>query len=221
MATDARMDMNTDLLTLAQWLSPAYPLGSFAYSHGLEWAVATGDVDGPEALRDWLANVLEHGTGWNDALFLSAAFHAPTREAVAEINATALAFAGTAERRAETVRQGTAFAQVTAAVWNMTVDPACFPVALGRATALAGLPREDAARLYLQSFHANLVAAAQRLMPLGQTAAQRIVHDLAPLCRDLARRTADGDLDRLGATALLPEIAAMKHETQHTRIFRT
>jgi len=215
------MNTDTDILTLAQWLSPAYPLGSFAYSHGLEWAVKAGEVTDRHSLEAWLWDVLRHGTGWCDALFLAAAFHAGTAADCDRIDATCLAFAPSAERQRETAWQGAAFCDVTARVWALDLALQSFPVAVGRAARLAGLPLLLTSQFYLQAFHSNLVAAAQRLLPFGQTEAQRVVHNLAPLCRDIAQATQDGDLDRLTSTAFGADIASMKHETQHARIFRT
>ncbi len=221
MATAAHMAMNTDLLTLAQWLSPAYPLGSFAYSHGLEAAIAAEDVTDKNSLTDWLTDILRHGTGWCDALFLAAAFHAKSAEAVADLDLCCLAMAPSAERRIEMEGQGVAFCKVTAQVWDMDIDLRAFPVAVGRAARLAGLALSSTSEFYLHAFQSNLLAAAQRLMPLGQTKAQQILRDLAPLCREIADSTQDGDLERLTSTAFLADIASMKHETQYARIFRT
>ncbi len=209
--------MNTDLLTLAQWFSPAYPVGSFAYSHGLEAAVAGGDVT-VDTLQDWLEDVLQYGAGHADALFLAAAYHAPDAGAV---DATARAFAPSRERLSEADLQGDAFCKTTSAAWDMDLEGLVFPVAAGRAAKLSNLPLDQTATLYLQGFASNLVAAAQRLMPLGQTRAQMILRSLAPLIAEIVRETADGDLDALSGTAFLADIASMRHETQEPRIFRT
>lgn len=223
MGTDGRMATATDLdlLTLTQWLSPAYPVGAFAYSHGLERLVQSGAVHDAVSLRDWLHDVLKHGAGWSDALFLTAAWRAKSELAVAELDDMARAFAGPFERRFEAAQQGAAFCGVTAAVWGIELTELTYPVAIGCAARHAGLPVEPTARLYLHAFISNLVSAAQRLMPLGQTAAQRVVRDMAPLCAHQAHAAVDADLSALSGTAFLAEIAAMQHETQQPRIFRT
>ncbi len=223
MGTDGRMATATDLdlLTLTQWLSPAYPVGSFAYSHGLERLVQSGAVHDAASLRDWLHDVLEHGAGWSDALFLTAAWRAKSELAVAELDDMARAFAGPFERRFETAQQGAAFCGVTAAVWGIELTELTYPIAIGCAARHAGLPVEPTARLYLHAFISNLVSAAQRLMPLGQTAAQGVVRDMATLCANRAHAAVQADLSALSGTAFLAEIAAMQHETQQPRIFRT
>lgn len=223
MGTDGRMATATDLdlLTLTQWLSPAYPVGAFAYSHGLERLIQSGAVHDAVSLRDWLHDVLKHGAGWSDALFLTAAWRAKSELAVAELDDMARAFAGPFERRFEAAQQGAAFCGVTAAVWGIELTELTYPVAIGCAARHASLPVEPTARLYLHAFISNLVSAAQRLMPLGQTAAQGVVRDMAPLCANRAHAAVQADLSALSGTAFLAEIAAMQHETQQPRIFRT
>ncbi|MEZ5716156.1 MAG: urease accessory UreF family protein [Paracoccaceae bacterium] len=165
---------------LAQWLSPAFPVGAFGYSHGLERAVATGAVRDGESLLDWLETVLRHGAGRNDALFLAAAYRAADAEAVVAIDQHARAFSSTRERLLESLAQGAAFARAVAAVWGHALPPLAYPVALGRAARLEGLPFLPTSALYLQTFAANLVGAAQRLAPVGQTEGQAITRALAP-----------------------------------------
>ncbi|MEQ9053685.1 MAG: urease accessory UreF family protein, partial [Roseovarius confluentis] len=80
------MSTEPDILTLAQWLSPAYPVGAFAYSHGLELAIREGWISDAETLRAWLAGVLADGSGRSDAVFLAAAHRAETNPEVHRID---------------------------------------------------------------------------------------------------------------------------------------
>ncbi len=222
MATGARTAMPTEaaILTLAQWFSPAYPVGAFSYSHGLESLVETGAVTDTDSLLDWLGDVLRYGAGQSDARFLIAAWRADAQE-VGAVDALCRAFAPSRERLQETDLQGAAFCEVTAAVWGFDLAGLTYPVALGRAAALGGMPAALTTRLYLQAFVANLVAAAQRLLPIGQTEGQRLIRALAPLISDITEQALAGSLDDLSGTAFLADIASMKHETQYSRIFRT
>ncbi len=220
MVTDGRMATATEILTLTQWFSPAYPVGAFAYSHGLEWAIDAGHVTTAAHTNAWITEVMCHGAGWNDSLFLAAAYHADSCE-LPEIDATARAFCASAERLKETHLQGAAFCDITAKVWATDVQGLTYPVAAGRAARLQGLPLDLTTQVYLQAFLANLVAAAMRLVPLGQTDGQRIIRDLSPLCTRIAQDSSTASLDDLASTAFLADIAAMKHETQYSRIFRT
>ena len=218
MVSAAPMAMNTDPgLILAQWFSPAYPVGGFAYSHGLETAIAEGVVRDRAALQAWLEGVLAQGSGRTDAILLAAAH----RGEIAEADALARALAPSAERLRETVLQGEAFARTTAAIWGIALPPLAYPVAVGAAARALALPVEATARHYLQGFAGNLVSAAVRLVPLGQTEGQTCLAALAPLCARLAAETSDGDLDETGGAAFLSDIAAMRHETLHVRLFRS
>lgn len=206
------------LQTLTQWLSPAYPLGAFAYSHGLEQAVEADDVTDAAGFRDWLAALIEHGAGRVDAMLLAAAWRAPEDEGPA---ALARALTASAERRLETTAQGAAFARTTGAVRGHSGEAAPLPVALGRAAAREGMPLETVAVMFLHAFAANLTSAAQRLVPLGQTEAQAALASLAPLCAAVAREALAADPDDLGGACLRGDLSAMLHETQRTRLFRS
>lgn len=222
MATDAPMTTATDArLTLAQWLSPAYPTGGFAWSHGLETEVAEGRVTDGESFAVWLADILEHGLARADAVLLAEAWRAGSADEIAALDAEARAFAPSAERQAETVEQGAAFARTTAAVWGLDLPPLAHPVAVGRAAALTGLPLCDTLALYLHAVAASLASAAQRLVPLGQTEAQGAVARLAPLCARLADDAQALARDDLSSAAWAADIAAMRHETLQPRLFRS
>ncbi len=209
----------TALLTLVQWLSPAFPTGAFACSHGLETVIAQGVVRDSSSLRDWLCGALEHGAGWQDAVLLAQAL-APGADHDA-LGALARALAPSAERLTETLDQGAAFARTVAAISGQTLPPRALPIAVGQAAASLGLPPETVISLYLQGFVGNLCTVAVRHVPLGQTEGQAVLSALAPQIAALARRAATASLDDLGGCALAADLAAMTHETQTIRIFRT
>lgn len=220
MATDAPMATATEILTLTQWFSPAYPVGAFAYSHGLEWAIDVGDVATAAQTSAWIEDVLCHGAGWNDSLFLVAAYRAGAED-LAEIDATARAFAASSERQKESHLQGKAFCEVTAKIWATDLAGLTYPVAVGRAARLEVLPLDLTTQFFLMAFVSNLAAVAMRLVPLGQTDGQRLIRDLSPLCTKIAGEANAAALDDLSSTSFLGDIAAMKHETQYSRIFRS
>ncbi|MGP6086899.1 urease accessory protein UreF [Antarctobacter jejuensis] len=211
--------MDANLLTLTQWLSPAYPVGSFAYSHGLETAVRDGWVTDAATLEAWLADVLTEGSGKADALWIWLAWRG--EHPAEELDALARAWQPARERLREAERQGSAFAQVTAEVWALDLPAVLLPVALGSAARQVGMEPEAVAALYLQAFTGNLVSAAQRLMPLGQTAAQGVLARLSPLCAEVAARTGGMTLEEMSSNTFLSDIAAMKHETLEPRLFQS
>lgn len=220
MAT-APMPIDPRLITLTQWLSPAYPVGAFTWSHGLEAAIAQGWIGDTQALELWLADLLEHGSGRADAVWIALAYAAADSAELARLDASARAFAPAAERLREAERQGAAFARVTRKVWALDLPDAVLPVALGRAARLLDMDVEAVAALYLHSFAANLVSAAQRLMPLGQTGAQRILSGLGGACAATAAQAMQATPDDVWSNAFLSDIAAMRHETQQPRLFQS
>ena len=213
MPTDAR------LLTLAQWMSPSFPVGAFAYSHGLEWAVQSGQIISSSDVHDWLTDLLRHGAGNSDAVFLSAAYRG--LEPVEQIDALALAMAPSKERRMEAILQGEAFAATVRDVWGHDIPASTLAVVVGAAARQQGLPLTDVISLFLHAFASNQVSAAIRLVPLGQTDGQRILADVASLCVELAETAAGATLDDIGPACLLGDIASMNHETQYSRLFRS
>src|ERR1700735_3367330 len=127
LATGTTMAMNPSevdggsLLPLLIWLSPGFPVGAFAYSHGLEWAVEAGDIVDARALEGWLVDLLEFGAPRSDAFLFSAAFGAAAAAdwpALMETNVLAVALTASAERRLETTAQGAAFVAAARAAWD-------------------------------------------------------------------------------------------------------
>jgi urease accessory protein len=216
-----RMSTDAHFLTLNQWFSPAFPTGAFAYSHGLETAIKSGQIATSGDLYRWLADVLEHGSGRNDCILLRAAYRCEDEVALSVVNATARAFVGASERLKETTLQGAALTKTINAIWGGDAPDCTNPVAVGWAARRLGLPINLTASMYLQAFASNLVSAAVRLVPLGQTEGQATMSDLTPLCAEIAEVTETADIDDLHSTAFLSDIAAMQHETLQHRIFRT
>ncbi|MBW8812751.1 MAG: urease accessory protein UreF [Caulobacterales bacterium] len=216
MATEAR------LLRLLTWLSPAFPVGAFGYSHGLETAIREGAVNDRRTLAGWIMGLLEHGSGWTDAVLARAAWCAVTREDHAALDAIAElgeALAPSAERRRETMAQGEAFLTAVAAWAPPPIIRAPYPVALGAAAGAAGIPLEPALTAWLHAFASNLVSVAVRLVPLGQTDAVATIAALEATILRVAARAVESTLDDLGQCALVSDIAAMRHETLEGRLF--
>jgi urease accessory protein len=218
MAMDGRIPTRTDpILTLAQWLSPGFPVGAFAYSSGLEQAIADGLVS-PDTLQDWLGDMLCEGTGYVDAILIRTAATTPDP---AEVDAMARAICPSRERLLEMDALGAPFCNQLRANWGIEASDLTCPVALGVGVRALDLPLDTAVQMYLHSWVSTVVSACQRLMPLGQTRAQGIVAALAPLCSDIAAQTEHCTLDDLNSQSFAADIATMRHETLSPRIFRT
>jgi urease accessory protein len=214
------------------WLSPAFPVGGFSYSHGLEWVVETGKVTDAATLGDWIADILVHGAGRTDAIFLAEAWRAVAADNAAGLSEAAelaAAFVPSAERRLETLAQGAAFMTAVQAVWphaalddfGLRNPEIAYPVAVGVCTAAHGLPLPATAQAFTQAFVANLVSAGVRLIPLGQTDGLRVIARLEPLIPRIVVSALGASLDDVGGIAVMADIASMRHETQYTRLFRS
>ncbi|KAB2915868.1 MAG: urease accessory protein UreF [Hyphomicrobiaceae bacterium] len=221
-----------DLSRLMTWLSPSFPVGGYSYSHGLEWEIGSGKIRDAAALAGWIADVLRHGAGRSDLVFLAESWRAVAggdARALTEVAELAAAFAPSAERRLETLAQGAAFLLAIRAVWPSpaldllggSAPEVAYPVAVGASAAAHALPLVAAAQAFCQAFSANLVSAGVRLIPLGQTDGLRVLAQLEPLIPGIVAGALAAGLDDVGGVAVAADIASMRHETQYTRLFRS
>lgn len=217
------------LALLLAWFSPALPIGAFSYSHGLERLCEDGAIRDRASAEAVVSAALTAGGGWSDAVLLAAAHRAATagdRTAFDEAAALAMALQPSRERYEEAVRQGTAFLEITDTVWpgQAMVDgggEAALPVAVAAAGAAHRVPLRPLLLAFLTAFAANLVSAAVRLVPLGQTDGQRLTRDLAPVAARVAAAAEGATLADVGGMALGLDVASMRHEYQEVRLFRS
>lgn len=234
---DARGGMSESeaaaLYRLMTWLSPAFPVGAFSYSSGIEWAVEAGDIADAASLRDWLASVLADGSGFCDGVFLAHAHRAAALDddaALRDIAELAAAFVPSRERQLETASQGRAFIEIARAAWHCDgldqAVAACggavvYPVAVGLVSAAHALPLAPTMHAFFHALTSNWISAGARLVPLGQTDSQRVLAQLEPVVVATAKRAMAASLDDLGSASFRADLAGMRHETQYTRLFRS
>ena len=223
----------TGLYRLMTWLSPAYPVGAFSYSSGLEWAVESGDVNDAASLCDWLDAMLAMGSTWADAVLFANVHRAvETRDDDLLRRAAELAAAlvSSKERLLETTAQGRAFIEASRNAWPCAAidrlaglwdGAVAYPVAVAVTAGGHGIALAPALNAYLAAATANLVSAGVRLIPLGQSDGQRVIATLAAAVEAAAGRAIATSLDDIGTCALRADIASMRHETQYTRLFRS
>ena len=222
----------TGLLKLATWLSPSFPIGAFAYSHGLEYAVEAGFTDDRAKLEEWGRYLLAHGPVRQDAVLLARAWReVDDPAALTETAGIAAALKGTPELAQETLVQGAAFLRTVRAAWahpaldrvaaDLTPIGIALPVAVGAATAVHGVPLRETLQIYLHAFVANLTSSAMRLSVIGQTDGQRILAALEGAVLEAAESALAAAPDDLGAASAMIDWCSMRHETQHTRLFRS
>jgi urease accessory protein len=221
------------LYRLMTWLSPSFPVGAFAYSSGIEWAVETGDISDPSSLEAWLDSMLTVGPGFCDGVFLTQAHRAASSgddPALSEIAELAGAFASSRERWLETSMQGRAFVDIARAAWNIaSLDRlvACcgsmivYPVAVGIVSAAHRIPLQPTIHAFLHAVTCNWISAAARLVPLGQTDSQRVLAKLEQAVTKTASRALKASLEEIGSATFRTDLASMRHEAQYTRLFRS
>lgn len=227
------MPDETALIRLMSWLSPAFPVGAYTYSHGLETAVEDGDIRDRQTAMHWISDIVSHGAGKTDAILLAHAWRAIVNQddnALADVAAEAQALSSSKELSLETESQGAAFVKAVDAAWPTRAmerlralhgGPVAYPVAVGVAAAGHNVALTDTTVAYLHAFAANLTSAVVRLVPLGQTDGLHIARGIEPLLPSIAAEAIATPLDRLAVSTFIAEMKSMQHETQRTRLFRS
>ncbi|MFC0407051.1 urease accessory protein UreF [Roseomonas elaeocarpi] len=221
------------LYRLLAWTSPAYPVGAYTYSHGLERAVQDGAVENRADLIAFVEAALRRGVGAVDGPLLAAAWRAAGADddvVLDEVAELAAAWRGTAETALESSAQGAAFATVTASAWPEPRFAAlaarhprrlAHPVAFGAAAAWNGVPLRAALFGWFAGFAASLVSAGVRLVPLGQTDGQIATAALLAAVTAATEAALLADLEEVGTASPILDLFSMRHETQYTRLFRS
>ncbi|MBS0259731.1 urease accessory protein UreF [Agrobacterium deltaense] len=214
------------LLRLMAWMSPAFPVGGFSYSGGLEKAVEDRRIGDAAALRDWLETLLRHGSLWNDAVFLAHAWRSAGDAAIlSETADLARALAGSAERYRETVLLGDAFVAAAGAwphaVLDLLPKDVPYPIAVGAVAAGHAVPLRETIAAFLHAGASQIVSAGIRLGVAGQKDGVAILAASEAIIAEMAARAMQSTLDDLGSATIIADTAAMRHETQGTRLFRS
>ena len=216
---------------LMVWLSPGFPVGAFAFSHGLEWAAEAGLVHDRATLDDWLAALLAHGSARNDLILLATAHGSSASGAgLSSVAELAVALQPSGERHLETTMQGNAFITAMRSAWPCAAIDAlaaswpgdvAYPVAVGVAAAGHAIPLRATLEAYAVAFVSALVSAAIRLSVIGQTDGQRIIAGLMPVIVAAAGTAHASTLADIGGAAWMSDLCSLAHETQYTRLFRS
>jgi len=214
------------LQRLLAWLSPAFPVGAFAYSAGLETAISDGRIRDAAALSGWLQGNLQHGSASTDAILLAEAHRQfADAEKLSSLADFCIALAPAGQRVKEMNVTGDAFVEAASAwpseVFTRLPKPCPYPVAIGAVAAANGIALHDTLVAFLSAYCQAQISVAIRLVPLGQTDGLKVLAGLEPLIAASAKTAADRTLDDIGAIGYATDIAAMAHETLHSRIFRS
>ena len=224
------------LLKLLTWLSPSFPVGAYAYSHGLECAVEEHLIWDAGTLQDWIDGVITYGTCRTDIIFFSEVWRAVNEgdnNRLSETLALALAYQPTSEIAVESTAQGAAFMDAVSAAWSsdqltglsnfLKLDETSipYPVAVALVVSLHRIPLRVALLAYLHSFVANLVSAGVRLIPLGQEMGLQVLAGLTDSVLKSLEAGITSSIDDLGSATVLVDWTSARHEIQYTRLFRS
>lgn len=234
MATTMRPIMNSDtisdsaLLRLLQLVSPSLPVGSFAYSQGLEWAIEAGWVHDSNSTADWLLGQMQITIGYVDVPLLTRACAAAgSRTLLEKWDNWVFACRETAELRAEEHHRGQALIRLLvgldieqAAEWQAR-SHVSFITAFAIAVRTWAIPVPQAASGYVWSWLENQILAAVKLVPLGQLAGQKLLGKLAAEIPTTVSGGLSCDDSAIGACTPGLAIASCRHEEQYTRLFRS
>ena len=202
------------------WLSPSFPLGSFAYSHGLEFEICEGNISTSEDLFEWLQNILRFGSAWNDLVLFCNSYKAKVSY-LHKLSDMAKAFAQSRERYYETVEMGTAFSKIISSIEGVDLKGMPLPIIMGYVAKIENVQLEYILPLYAHSFISNLICVSMRLLPLGQTEAQKLLFTLFPVIDEVSKEALKSNIDDMRNKCVLSDLASMKHETLKVRLFKS
>ena len=220
----------TALPQLLRLASPMLPVGAYAYSQGMEWAVDVGTIGDEASALAWITDLLSFNIGTLEAPVWRRLYRAWQEGDVGSArnwNERFIAIRETAEFRAETLQMGGALKAVLDATREIDtglldqIESPAFPTAFSFAAHGLGVPLREGLTGYLWAWAENQVSAAMKLVPLGQSSGQRILVKLIALLPAIADNALGMQEDGLSNFSPGLAIASSRHETQYTRLFRS
>lgn len=217
-------------LHLMTWLSPAFPVGAFSYSHGIEYAVECGLVTDKNTLEQWISGIMQFGSGLSDAILFAETWRTVTKndiEYLMYLNEYAFAFRATNELALESSQQGQSFVDMQMAYNSSTIfqqlklDSCSYPIAVAIAAAEQQIPLQEALVGYLHALASNLVSAGVRIIPLGQVAGLQVLSQINAEIPQIAERAINSSLADIGSSSPMVDWSSAQHENQYTRLFRS
>ena len=220
--------MNLELLRLLQLVSPTLPVGAFAYSQGMESAVEHKLVADEISTKEWVQGILKNNLTHLDLpvlRFQMQFFHSADIDNLQKANDLIIAFRETNEFRMESVQMAKALCRLLA---DLNVDLTLMPkgdldwvTVFAFAAGSHNININEALLGYAWSWCENQIAAAIKLVPLGQTQGQRLLHQLSDVIEQQVVRSQDIEFDAIGAIAPNLAILSSQHESQYSRLFRS
>ena len=222
------MTDNIAILRLLQFASPTLPVGAFAYSQGMESAVHHGYIKNAEQTQAWVSGVLSNNIGKLDLPFLKSLYEAITANEFAtvdQLNQQIISFRETTEIRQESTQMGKALRRllIDMQLWDehMPAKEIDWTTAFALMAVSNNLSVNDCLLAHAWSWCENQVAAAIKLVPLGQTEGQKILYQLSLELVDVVKRALLYEMPKVSSLAFNLSILSSEHETQYSRLFRS
>ena len=204
------------LQILQIWFSSSFPIGSYAYSHGLESLIDNKKIENKSDVIEFLEAVLFYGTLRNDYIFLKSIYNN------LEINDLILSSATSKERQIEMIAMGNSFRKIMKDSWKFHLeDNTAFIYCIGKAAMHFNIELDSLCKFYFQSFISNLITVCVKHIPISQKDGQSINVMFINKIQNFLHDNRHLNLDDLGTTFFIGDLFSMKHEKQDTRIYLT
>lgn len=215
--TNIKMKIFKDPHQILQlWFSSSFPIGSYAYSHGLEALIDDKKIKNKEDVKEFLDALLFYGTLRNDYIFMKSIYKGE------EINELILASASSKERQIEMIDMGNSFRKIMKDSWELSLPKnKSFIYCLTRAGLHFNINFDDLIKFYLQSFITNLINVCVKHIPMSQKDGQMLNVNFIDKIQQFLTKSKDLTLKDIGSTFFVADIYSIKHENLDTRIYLT
>ena len=217
MVINIKMDKTKDPHQILQiWFSSSFPIGSYAYSHGVESLIDNKKIQNKSDVIEFLEAVLNYGTLRNDYIFIKSIYNN------LEINDLILSNATSKERQIEMIAMGNSFRNIMRDSWDLNLqENSAFIYCLSKAAIYFNIDFNDLIKFYFQSFISNLITVCVKHIPVSQKDGQSINVMFINKIQDFINNSKDLTIDDIGTTFFIGDLFSMKHENQETRIYLT
>ena len=201
---------------LQAWFSSSFPIGSYAYSHGLEALIDDKKINNKDDVKEYLKALLFYGTLKNDYIFIKTIYIGE------EISELILASASSKERRIEMIDMGNSFRKIMKDSWELSLpENTPFIYCLTKAGLHFNIKFDNLIKFYLQSFISNLINVCVKHIPMSQKDGQTLNVNFIDQIQNFLTQSDQLTIKDIGSTFFIGDIFAMKHENLYSRIYLT
>ncbi len=212
-----KMNNIKDPLQILQiWFSSSFPVGSYAYSHGLEAIIDNKLINNKNDVEEFLNALLFNGTLRNEYIFIKSIYEGK------EINNLILSSASSKERQIEMVDMGNSFRKIMKQSWDFELaENTAFTYCLTKAAIHFNIKFDYLIKFYLQSFISNLINVCVKHIPISQKDGQKLNVIFINQIQDFLQKSEKLNLEDIGSTFFIGDLFSIKHENLETRIYLT